>query len=128
MAAVQYAGRRAVLTIAWGPRRRDRSLVEPAAVEPPAASRPQVSAPATVTAMPRPDGRLTTTERASTAGKASAEALTPDERKERARKAVSVSNSPAARARSIVRAWPELDDDERAEVRAILRRGGVFTR
>ena len=90
------------------------------------AAGPQVSAPATVAGMPKPDGRLTFTERASRAGQASAEALTPEERKERARKAVSAANSPAARARSIARAWPELDDDERAEVRAILRRAGVI--
>lgn len=65
-------------------------------------------------------------ERASAGGRAVSAMLTPEERRERARRAVAVANSPAGRARSIVRAWPTLSRAERAEVREILRQGGVI--
>jgi hypothetical protein len=54
--------------------------------------------------------------------------LTPEQRSEAARRAVAHANSPAGRARSIVKAWPGLSRAERAEVRDILRDGGVIPR
>jgi len=54
-------------------------------------------------------------------GHARAEALSPDRRSDIARTANAASKSPAALARGIVKAWPELDETERAEVKTILR-------
>ena len=68
-----------------------------------------------------------TRERVTSAGgKARAAKLTPEQRSESARRAVASVNSPAGRARSIVRAWPSLSRAERAEVREILASGGVL--
>ena len=67
-----------------------------------------------------------TRKRVTRAGAAARNAaMTAEERSEAARRAVAAANSPAGRARSIVRRWPELSRAERAEVRAILREGGV---
>lgn len=67
-----------------------------------------------------------TRQRVTRAGAAALNAsLTPEQRSESARRAVAHANSPAGRARSIVRRWPELSRAERAEVRKILREGGV---
>lgn len=54
-------------------------------------------------------------------GHARAAALTADQRSDIARTASAASKKPAALARSIVKAWPELDEAERAEVKNILR-------
>lgn len=54
-------------------------------------------------------------------GRARAEALTPEARAASASKAARAAHSPAALARRIVKAWPDLSRAERAEVRDILR-------
>lgn len=56
----------------------------------------------------------------SAGGHARAAALSADERSEIARAGARAANSPAGRARSIVKAWPALSRAERAEVREIL--------
>lgn len=55
-----------------------------------------------------------------TGGQARAAALSPDERAASASAAGRAGHAPAALARRIVKAWPALAADERAEVRAIL--------
>lgn len=54
-------------------------------------------------------------------GHARAAALTAGRRSDIARQANAASKSPAALARGIVKAWPQLDEAERAEVQMILR-------
>lgn len=62
-----------------------------------------------------------TRERVARAGgQASAAAMTAERRADRARTAAAAAHQPAALARRIVKAWPELDKDERAEVISIL--------
>lgn len=53
-------------------------------------------------------------------GRGRAAALSPDERAAIAAAGARAVNSPAGLARRIVKAWPGLSADERAEVRAIL--------
>lgn len=57
----------------------------------------------------------------SAGGHGRARALTPDQRTASASSAARAAHSPAALARRIVKAWPDLSPAERAEVRAILR-------
>ena len=47
--------------------------------------------------------------------------LTPEQRAERARKAGLTSHTPAVLAARIVATWPELDADQRAIVKTLLR-------
>lgn len=56
--------------------------------------------------------------RAGGAGRAAA--MTAEQRSESARTAVRAAHRPAALARRIVKAWPDLDPEERAEVLGIL--------
>ena len=56
----------------------------------------------------------------SAGGHARAEALSAEERSEIARAGALAANSPAGRARSIVKAWPDMSRAARAEVREIL--------
>lgn len=60
---------------------------------------------------------------ASSGGVGRARALTTDERADSARIAALASHRPAALARRIVKAWPDLSDEERAEVLGILTTG-----
>jgi len=65
-------------------------------------------------------------ERARVAGQARVAAMKPEEHSALARQAAAKANSPASRARSIVRAWPTMSRVERNEVLDILRAGGVI--
>lgn len=56
----------------------------------------------------------------SAGGHARAAALTAEERADIARQGAARTNSPAALARRVVKAWPALSRVERAEVREIL--------
>jgi hypothetical protein len=67
-----------------------------------------------------------TVARARKAGQASMAARTADERAAGATRAAYGAHHPRTLARRIGAAWPELDDDERREVRAILREAGVI--
>jgi hypothetical protein len=57
---------------------------------------------------------------AAAGGRGRAEALTAAQRSEIARAGARAANSPAGRARSIVKAWAALTRAERAEIREIL--------
>lgn len=57
---------------------------------------------------------------ASLGGRARVANADPDELTATRRAAAAAANSPAARARSIVKAWPGLSQSERNEVRRIL--------
>lgn len=56
----------------------------------------------------------------SAGGRRRAEALSASQRATIAAQGARAVNSPAGLARRIVKAWPVLSEDERAEVRAIL--------
>lgn len=59
----------------------------------------------------------------SSGGHARAAALTADARASVARTGGQAAHTPASLARRIVKAWPDLDDTERAEVLGILTTG-----
>lgn len=59
----------------------------------------------------------------SAGGRGRAAAMTAQERAASARQAGRAGHSPAALARRIVKAWPDLTDTERAEVLGILTTG-----
>ena len=59
-------------------------------------------------------------ERGSLGGRATAQRMTPQARKERAAAGAAKTNSAEAKARSLVKMWPSCSDDERARVLAIL--------
>jgi len=61
-------------------------------------------------------------------GHGRAASLTAQERAASASTAAKAAHSPAALARRVARAWPELSRAERAEVRAILREAGISER
>jgi len=119
MGAVQLAGRRLVVTAAWGPgrsARRDGQIISPLPsirVENPATPVPvgpaQASRPATVATVP-----MSPTERAKTAAAARSEALSPERRAEIAAKASAAGRSPLTRVRQFARSWAEATDEERA--------------
>jgi len=71
---------------------------------------------------PRPDGKLTTTERAARANAA----LTTEQRQAAGRARAATLHHPTTLARRIAKAWPELSDEDRREVRRELRRAGVI--
>ncbi len=109
-AVIAYAGRRRSLTLAWGAGR-------------PVPDTSQVAIPATVVAMsPRPDGKLTTTERAARANAA----LTTEQRSAAGRARAATLHHPVTLARRIAAKWPELSDEDRRAVRRELRAAGVI--
>lgn len=121
MGAVQLAGRRAALTIAWAPReRRDRSRFTTVARE-----RAVRANPATVTDMP-----VDTKQRASVAGKASAAAKTPDQRAASAAQAARASHGPLGQVKRLITAWVKADAETRTaqlpEIRKLLREAGII--
>lgn len=107
---VALAWKRAALTIAWArsPRRAAVTVV---------------SMPATMPDMTPP---MSTTERASKAGQASAAAKTADERAESARHAARAAHGVVASARKLASKWDEADDDEKREARRVLREARVI--
>jgi 5-formyltetrahydrofolate cyclo-ligase len=71
---------------------------------------------------PRPDGKLTTHERA----KAANAALTTEQRSAAGKARAAALHHPVTLARRIAKAWPELSDEDRRAVRRELRRAGVI--
>ena len=72
---------------------------------------------------PRPDGRLTTTERAAKANAA----LTTEQRSAAGKARAAQLHHPTTLARRIAKAWPELSDEDRKAVRRELRAAGIIT-
>lgn len=69
---------------------------------------------------------MSTTERAQRAGQASAAAKTPEEREEAARHAAAGAHGPVATARKLAARWDDSTDEQRREVRRILREAGII--
>jgi hypothetical protein len=103
MAVIAYTGKARSLTVAWG------------------TGDPKPAVRAKLPVVP-----MDTTERASVAGKASAAAKTPTERREAAAAAARVSHGPVARFRRAIKVWGEATDDERREIRRELRDAGII--
>jgi hypothetical protein len=107
-------GRRVAITLAWSrsPRRRT------------AAEMTDVGMPARLASVP--PSPLTPTERASRAGHASAAAKTQSERSEAASRAARAAHSPVGAARKLAAKWADASEDERREIRRVLRDAGVI--
>lgn len=99
-ATLAYAGKNRTLAIVWGS--------------------------GTVETMPTAKAPLDTRSRARNAGTERMRKMPdPEDRGDFARKGAAAAHRPATLARRIAKAWVTLSEDERSEVREILRQAGV---